>query len=189
MGQLENKLDSVLTLLKSSQSSGLPAISTQLNILSPTMSPQTSSISSSVEASDSRAHGARATSLHPLASHAIDGTASPRGQSFSESPAPTGLSDDEENALINTFQTHMISYFPFVVLSSITPAILRTQRPFLLATIVLGASRQKVTRQKPAARSLLQSFSERCLLDGQTSLDLLQAILVYIQWYVSTFTL
>jgi hypothetical protein len=189
MDRLENKLDSVLTLLKLSQSSDLAAISTQLNILSPTMSPQTSSISSSVEASDPRVYGARATSLRPVASHPVDGTASPRGQPFSESPASTGLSDDEESALVNTFQTHMISYFPFVVLGNTNPAILRTQKPFLLATILLGASRQKVTRQKPAARSLLQSFSERCLLDGQISLDLLQAILVYIQWYVSTITL
>jgi hypothetical protein len=189
MDRLENKLDSVLTLLKSPQSSDLAAISTQLNILSPTTSPQTSSISSSVEASDSRAHGASATSSRPLASHAIDDTTPLRGQSFSESPASTGLSDDEENVLVNTFQTYMISYFPFFVLSSINPAILRTQKPFLLATIVLGASRQKVTRKKPAARSLLQSFSERCLLDGQISLDLLQAILVYIQWYVSTIIL
>ena len=148
------------------------------------MSPLTSSVSSSAEASDSRVHGSRAPSLCPLTSHTIDDLASPRGQSFFESLATTGPSDDEENALVNTFQTHMISYFPFVVLGGMTPTILRTQRPFLLATIVLGASRQKVTRQKPAARRLLQSFTERCLLDGRISLDLLQAILVYIQWYV-----
>jgi hypothetical protein len=186
MGQLENKLDSVLNLLQTSQCSGSPAIPTQLNTQSPTMSPQTLLVPSSVEASDSRVYGARTTGLSPLTSHTVGGSASPRGQSFADSPALTGLSDDEENALINTFQTHMISYFPFVVPGSINPAILRTQSPFLLAAISLGASRQKVTRQKPTARWLLQSFTERCLLDGRTSLDLLQAILVYIQWYVST---
>jgi len=79
----------------------------------------------------------------------------------------------------------MTSYFPFVILSHYDPAALHTEKPLLLTAILLGASRHKVATQKLAARRLLQSFSEKCLLDGQISLDLLQAILVYLQWCVS----
>lgn len=95
---------------------------------------------------------------------------------------PLQVNCEEEGTLINVFRAQMTSYFPFVTLYSTSSATLRTDRPFLYTAIILGASRQKTTKQTSASRFLLRSISERCLLDGQKSLDLLQAILVHIGW-------
>lgn len=180
MSRVEDKLDRIITLLSDSHSLRL--------LESPQhLSPQISSASASANVSGSSRQDAGALNLRPSMHVAVDNTASPRGLSFSESQAPIRVNCDEEGAMLNTFQTHMSFYFPFIILGSTSIATLRADRPFLFKAIILGASPRKAARQTSAGRRLLQSVSERYFLDGQTNLDLLQAILVYIGWQVSAY--
>ena len=188
MNRVEAKLDRIITIL-SPPRSRLPESDQRSHFHSSSPSSHISSDSLTRNVSRSGSHEARDNDPS-LSNHvAVDNMTAPRRQSLSKSQAPTQINHEEVGALLNTFQSHMSVYFPFVILGSASTAALRMDRPFLFRAIILAASRKKLTKQTSAGKRLLQAISEGCFLDGQTSLDLLQAILVYIGWQVSALLL
>jgi len=79
----------------------------------------------------------------------------------------------------------MAQNFPFVIIPpDISARSLRSQKPFLFGTVMLAATRIKISDQKPMRETLMEYHSIRLLVNGEKNIDLLQGILVYIAWFV-----
>jgi len=103
-----------------------------------------------------------------------------------DSPLSLNLSCAEADDLLHVFQTQMTEYFPFVIVPAGTRTQdLRDDKPFLFATIMLAASRKKLSLEEMTGSRLMEYLGVRMLLNGEKSLDLLQGLLVYLAWYVS----
>jgi len=94
--------------------------------------------------------------------------------------------DDEVSAtLLDNYQVSMARYFPFVVIPlSTTAPQLRISKPFLFLSIMAVSSYQKNGQQTTLSTEIMRLLSERMLLKGEKSLDLLQGVLVYAEWSV-----
>ena len=78
----------------------------------------------------------------------------------------------------------MAPHFPFVVIpDNVDAATLAKTRPFLLKAAVLAAVNKDVDASLRLEDELVKHLSERMILRGERSLDLLQGLLVYIAWY------
>ncbi len=76
--------------------------------------------------------------------------------------------------------------FPFVVVDpTIGLDILRRRRPFLLLSILTYAASWNLPLQKQLENELKGSLCKKVIMDGEKSLDLLQGLLVYLNWLVS----
>jgi hypothetical protein len=95
------------------------------------------------------------------------------------------LPNQEGAFLLLEFRTSMARQFPFVVIPpNATSESLRTERPMLWKAILTAASCLKPSRQEGMGQELIEEFSTRLLLNGEKSLDLLQALLIHIAWSV-----
>jgi hypothetical protein len=75
--------------------------------------------------------------------------------------------------------------FPFVVVDPTIPIdILRRKRPFLLLSILMFAAQWSVPLQSKLEEELKESLGKRVIMNGEKSLDLLQGLLVYLNWQV-----
>ena len=75
------------------------------------------------------------------------------------------------------------SNFPFVVVDpTIALDILRRKRPFLLLSILAFAAQSNVELQAKLETELKESLARRLIMNGEKSLDLLQGLLVYLNW-------
>jgi hypothetical protein len=181
---LDQKLDSIVALLKSSQSQKLPDGSLQLD------PSDSSSLRPSIHASSTFRAGEDVSSLTPQPRTLGDRTeellVSPMYQPRQASYLPSlNMSSAEADDLLHVYQSEMIGYFPFVIVpSGVTTQNLRTERPFLFATIMLAASREKIWSQTTTGMRLIEYLSVCMLQNGEKSLDLLQGLLVYIAWSV-----
>lgn len=96
------------------------------------------------------------------------------------------LPNQEGAFLLLEFRTSMARQFPFVVIPpNATSESLRTERPILWKAILTAASCLKPSRQEAMGQELIEEFSTRLLLNGEKSLDLLQALLIHIAWLVN----
>ena len=93
------------------------------------------------------------------------------------------LSTTDTLDLLQVYRT-CSSVFPFVPLpTEIDLLSLRKNRPvFLLAALTIAAYRTP-KRQRIMDRSFREFICTKAILEGQTSLDLLQGLLVYLAWY------
>jgi hypothetical protein len=79
--------------------------------------------------------------------------------------------------------------FPFVVLpESWTLATLLKDRPFLALGIFSVMSNTNLALQRLLVTKFRKSISERLIVGGEKSLDLLQGLLVHLGWYVYSAT-
>lgn len=77
----------------------------------------------------------------------------------------------------------MAEHFPFVMIDSkVSVHELRRDKPFLLKAIVVTASFSQMERQMNLGKEFVQELSQRMLVEGEKSLDLLQGLLVYMGW-------
>lgn len=86
------------------------------------------------------------------------------------------------------FKTNLAKQFPFVVLhpDSVSQD-LRHQRPLLWKAIMTASSHRQSDRQMALGAELMEDLTMRLLFRAEKSLDLLQALLVFIAWYESRF--
>ncbi|KAK6342233.1 hypothetical protein TWF730_001710 [Orbilia blumenaviensis] len=85
--------------------------------------------------------------------------------------------------------TEMSSHFPFyVVPPGTTPTTLRREKPVLLMAMLCTASGSEKRVQLVLERDFRRVFSERILMKGEKSLELLQAGLVYLTWFQCHFS-
>ncbi len=88
---------------------------------------------------------------------------------------------DKAERNLSIYQTQMSCYFPFVVIPPTTTSqLLRQSKPFLWQAINLVASQRGSSLQSALDKELLQSLSEKLVIRGERSLDVLQGLLVYI---------
>jgi hypothetical protein len=96
--------------------------------------------------------------------------------------ADTSPRDTE--TLFNRYQRLMAPYMPFVVIPTGTHvSILAKTRPFLLQAITAVTFFHDTTMQQRMAKYLIRQFSERVLINCEKSLDILQSLLVFLNWY------
>ena len=75
------------------------------------------------------------------------------------------------------------SNFPFVVIDPTVPLdVLRRKRPFVLLAILTFAAQWSVPLQSKLEAELKESLCRKSIMNGEKTLDLLQGLLVYINW-------
>ncbi|KAE8154347.1 hypothetical protein BDV25DRAFT_136042 [Aspergillus avenaceus] len=84
---------------------------------------------------------------------------------------------------IDRFSSSMSVHFPFVVVPpDVTAMQLRQERPFLFLAILASASYSDVPLQRLLGQEVKKVISNRIILDGEVSFDLLQGLLVFLAW-------
>lgn len=77
----------------------------------------------------------------------------------------------------------MCEYSPFVVIpEGATVESLRQDQPFLIHAVLAGASRENPDLQSTLERSLRERLLKTVMIEGEKSIDMLQAILIYLTW-------
>jgi len=95
---------------------------------------------------------------------------------------------DAENCL-NSYQ-RMACNFPFVIIRPHTSLdSLRREKPFLLLAVLILGSRSLPKLQSTLDYELREMLSKKVIMNGEKSLDLLQGLLVYLNWYHLSFKL
>lgn len=183
VGQLEQKLDSIVSFLSQSQPP-LPPLTQQLPLL-----PLTQSLPSVSIAKFPPDHSLPAPAAPPLLpsppkSYGGSPSSTPSGFSGSSALLDFNLSPIEEESRLDLFR-QITQYFPFVVIPPSTSAhILRREKPFLFAAIMLAASNGSSSYKKCIGRKLMEYLSVHLILNGERSFDLLLGTLVFTTWYV-----
>ena len=91
--------------------------------------------------------------------------------------------DQEAELLLLEFKTNMTEQFPFVVIApDSTSQSLQHEKPLLWKAIIVAASHEKSDRQLALGSKLMEDLTTRLLLRVERSLDLLQALLIFIAW-------
>lgn len=97
------------------------------------------------------------------------------------------LSAIEEEQYLHTFRTLILPQFPFIYLpSSITAQQLHQHRPFLFRAIVIAVC-PGVPQKLAYAAAFKQDLGQAMLLDNQSNIDLLLALLTFIAWSFDQF--
>ncbi|KFY04410.1 hypothetical protein V491_09353 [Pseudogymnoascus sp. VKM F-3775] len=92
------------------------------------------------------------------------------------------LSQDDANAYLIKYR-QMCEYSPFVVIpEGATNESLRQDQPFLLHAILAVSSCESPDVQSTLERSLRERLLRKAVIEGEKSIDLLQAFLVYLTW-------
>ena len=91
--------------------------------------------------------------------------------------------DQEAELLLLEFKTNMTEQFPFVVIApDSTSQSLQHEKPLLWKAIIVAASHEKSDRQLALGSKLMEDLTTRLLLRVERSLDVLQALLIFIAW-------
>ncbi|KAK6353660.1 hypothetical protein TWF696_005622 [Orbilia brochopaga] len=93
------------------------------------------------------------------------------------------VTEAEAEQFLATF-TEMVVHFPFYVLpAGATVASLRRDKPVLLLAILTAASQSNKRIQVALERDFRRAYSDRLLVLGEKSLELLQAGMIYMSWF------
>jgi hypothetical protein len=191
--KLEEKLDGLVTLLKSS-TNGVPGIvnPTLVNSLSEGSGP----------ANHEHAHGSIATSgvgygeYTDRSRSGLPGSNyTPITSSSSKSSPLNNLnlhpvlqpalepSPEDAESYLNKFRNDFVKHLPFIVIPlSITAHQLRQDRPILWVSIMTVASSNS-TQQISLSKEVRGILAKEAFIEGTRNMDLLLAILVYATWY------
>ena len=185
VAQLEQKLDGLVTLLTSnkstlqanpsSQTSGefFPRSPVSLESNASTVGPSTAAPPSGIM------NGGMTTVQNIndsiLPNDPVDGAA--------DRSLSVDRGDQEAELLLLEFKTNMTQQFPFVVIAAeSTSQSLQHEKPLLWKAIMVAASHEKSDRQLALGSKLMEDLTTRLLLGVERSLDLLQALLIFIAW-------
>ncbi|MCJ1281331.1 hypothetical protein MMC26_000650 [Xylographa opegraphella] len=166
VAQLESKLDSIVTLLASTQSN-------QNAYLSPE-----SSQSEAREPLRSQNSGGYVPALNKTSSTE---TAVP--EALGSSDFILGVPLQEAERLLRLFKKDLAVQFPFVIVPDESVENLHRQRPVLVMAIIVAASFRSLSQQRQLAGKLLEYLSLHIVLQGEKSLDLLQGLLILASWH------
>ncbi|KAH6893366.1 hypothetical protein B0T10DRAFT_482102 [Thelonectria olida] len=86
--------------------------------------------------------------------------------------------------LLHDYRKKAIHHFPFVIVSPEVDAnSLRLRTPFLFLCIMGSMMVKDCPLQRQIGQEIRIQFHQRLLLESETSLELLQGLLVYLAWY------
>lgn len=89
---------------------------------------------------------------------------------------------DEANLLLNQWRDQMAPFFPFIIVPpSLSAKDLQRDRPYLLKSILAVASRD-CAQQFALGKWLVRQLAERMVVSGERNLDLLLGLLTYTGW-------
>jgi hypothetical protein len=92
---------------------------------------------------------------------------------------------DEGEAVIQRYRRDMEPEFPFVVLGPNSGwNEFKAKRPLLLLAVLMVGLRRDQKRQEMVAKKIREVISRDLLIGGQQTLDMLQCLLVYVNWLV-----
>jgi hypothetical protein len=95
-----------------------------------------------------------------------------------------GVSLPEADILLDRYRRLMAPGMPFVVLpANVTAQQLYAEKPTLLHAIVVVASFHDLPAQQANVKRLLRNLSERIMINCEKSIDILQAIIIFVGWY------
>jgi hypothetical protein len=98
------------------------------------------------------------------------------------------LTQDQAQLLLETFRQKCTVHFPFVVVPpETTTSSLRRNAPFLFLAIMSAMSYDNTLLQKYLVREITSQVSEKIVMKGEKSLQLLQGLLVHVAWYHHVF--
>lgn len=90
-------------------------------------------------------------------------------------------------SLFLTFKNEMVSHFPFVWISpQMTANESRREKPYLFLAILTAASFGDMPLQRALDVEFKKALASRMITNGNVSFDLLQALLVYLAWCVTS---
>ncbi|TAQ89435.1 hypothetical protein B7494_g2208 [Chlorociboria aeruginascens] len=157
VSQLEEKVDGLVSLLKSSQQ--LP-------------------INDSLDTSN---HQYQQPAFHQSLSHHSSAPYSP------PTNITTPVSDPsfyDQESILKLFQLNMAPQFPFVALPlNSTVATLSQTKPFLLKTIIMIATLDDPHRQAKLLDGIMEAISQQIIIRSEKSLDLLQGLIILLGWF------
>lgn len=161
MEKLEQKLDGLVSLIKSTQDTksrqdieSQARLSSTMTSLSPSTSPNLAT---------------------PEAAYVCDPNTVPVSNTI------PGFA--EANELLNFFRDQMAPQFPFIVIpQSVSAEQLHAERPFLYLAI-LAISSHDCAQQRGLGSLVMKQLAERMFVNYERSLDLLLGVLTYIAWY------
>ncbi|KAJ5808968.1 hypothetical protein N7474_010237 [Penicillium riverlandense] len=88
---------------------------------------------------------------------------------------------------MEVYLNQMVPLFPFVVIPpGTTPEALYQEKPFLYRTITMVACKNG-TRQREMAKSGRKYLAEHIVTNVESSLDLLQGLVVHVAWFVKSY--
>ncbi|KAF4764256.1 hypothetical protein N7455_010058 [Penicillium solitum] len=94
------------------------------------------------------------------------------------------LSEAEAERLVTTFQTDLVSMFPFVLIANDeTAARLRDREPFLFLCIVAATMGSAHPLRKIVAEEIMRHVTLRVVARSERNLELLRGLLVHTAWY------
>ncbi|MCJ1378824.1 hypothetical protein MMC17_001923 [Xylographa soralifera] len=189
VGKLEEKLDGLVTLLRSA-TSGTPGILNVTSINSAVEELRPSSHGQSSGSSDGCFTFNRTLDTAPVVPNsaftpAASSTSSSASASMNLPPLPhpdlEPSPEDAESYLIR-FRTEFIKHLPFIVISpSMTAHQLRQESPFLWLSVMTVASTRS-SQQIALSKEVRAIFGREAYLEGTRTIDLLLAVLTYATW-------
>ncbi|KAF2088723.1 hypothetical protein K490DRAFT_38093 [Saccharata proteae CBS 121410] len=85
--------------------------------------------------------------------------------------------------LLEIFKTNLTPHFPFVVIApQVTVEELRHEKPFLLLSVLSASCYEDMPLQRALGSEMKQAISNRVILGGAISFELLQGLLVHLAW-------
>lgn len=87
--------------------------------------------------------------------------------------------------LLDRYRRLMAHANPFVVIPDVSAQNLNEKKPFLLHAIVTVTYFHDLPRQTTMVKQIMRDISERILINGEKSIDILQGIIVLVCWYVN----
>jgi hypothetical protein len=180
IAQLEQKLNGIVSLLGTSHRS----LDDGRNAITPESTGPTSSASISTSTpNDPRyavPHGLPPAQGYQATSMTVESEPTVEVTSFAPSETSKTKSPDD---LLDIFHRDMAHQVPFISLpSQMSAQALSRERPFLYSSIMTVASYHDSLHQLQMGRDLVKCLTDRLIILGEKSMDLLQGLLVYINW-------
>ena len=186
--RLEEKLDGLVTLLRSS-TSGTPAI---FNVTTGNSAVEEVVSLNQGKSSEATVRGCTSDQSQHIATILTDSAFIPTSSSCSSQSTSMTLppllhpdlepSLDDAESYLTRFRTDFVKHLPFIVIPPLTTAHqLRQERPFLWLSIMAVASTQS-TQQKTLSKKVREVFGREAYLEGTRNIDLLLAVLTYATW-------
>ena len=195
VAQLEQKLDGLVTLLTSKQTtSQIVPVDQTSGVLIPRSPLSLDSNASTGERSSAATQSitldGETIALETLNSSIGLPDLLPPVTAGSLSVTRPGLSQlepdkQEAESLLLEFKTNLAEQFPFVVLplDSMSQS-LHQERPLLWKAIMVASSHENSHCQMTLGADLVEDLIMRLLFRAEKSLDLLQSLLVLVAWYI-----
>ncbi|KAK3360511.1 hypothetical protein B0T25DRAFT_629588 [Lasiosphaeria hispida] len=174
--KLEEKLDDLVTLLRSSaQSSAAPGTAPP-----DTVPGHTNPVLLPPPETDTDFLAPEPVPTPAASLHGNGGYPSP--SSSAPPPAPGELSPIEAEKTLDRFRSEKLKYFPFVYLpETLTAAQLSAERPFLWLCI-RGATTKSALGQQVIGEKIRRIVADKLIIQHEKSLEILLGLLAYMGW-------